>query len=206
MGDSSDSAGLPCSRLLLRRPAFQPLSAEKVPARPIWISRPVSRYAARMSERVIVVLGCAVGPDGQPSSALSRRISAARAVWAANPRAKLLASGGRRWFGRAEASVILEQMRARGVPAGALLAELSSLTTRENAEYSRDLLSRRYPAGLPRVVLVSCDWHLPRALVNFRRAGLECVPFAAPSPGGSVEGGWRKLKERLRRLGDTLGR
>lgn len=70
-----------------------------------------------------------------------------------------------------------ELVRA-GVVADAIVRERCSLSTRENARYTAALLQRR---GIDRVVVVTCDWHLPRALAAFRRAGLEVEGSAAPS-------------------------
>jgi len=70
-----------------------------------------------------------------------------------------------------------ELVRA-GVPAEAIVRERCSLSTRENARFTAALLRRR---GMRRVTVVTCDWHLPRALAAFRRAGLEVEGFAAPS-------------------------
>ncbi|EPC03372.1 hypothetical protein L861_17675 [Litchfieldella anticariensis FP35 = DSM 16096] len=60
-----------------------------------------------------------------------------------------------------------------------------SQTTAENARYSAELLQA---AGIQRVALVSQAWHLPRAVPEFTRAGLEVIPapteFASPPPDG----------------------
>jgi uncharacterized SAM-binding protein YcdF (DUF218 family) len=58
-----------------------------------------------------------------------------------------------------------------GVPVG--WVESRSLTTRENARFSARILKR---AGKRRIYLVSHSWHLPRAVPEFEREGLEVIP------------------------------
>ncbi|GGY06980.1 hypothetical protein GCM10007160_38040 [Litchfieldella qijiaojingensis] len=63
--------------------------------------------------------------------------------------------------------------------------EGQSRTTAENARYSANILQGE---GLQRVALVSQAWHLPRAMPEFTRAGLEVIPapteFASSPPPG----------------------
>lgn len=51
--------------------------------------------------------------------------------------------------------------------------ELRSSTTWENAQFSVPILRG---AGIGRVYLVTHAWHMRRALLSFRRAGIEAVP------------------------------
>ncbi len=63
-----------------------------------------------------------------------------------------------------------------GVPEAAVLAEVRSRDTHENAvESARLLLSR----GLRRIALVSGPTHMRRASATFRKAGFEVVPAPA---------------------------
>jgi len=50
--------------------------------------------------------------------------------------------------------------------------ESRSLNTRENARFSARILKQ---AGMRRIYLVSHSWHLPRAIPEFEREGLEVV-------------------------------
>ncbi|WP_048305782.1 YdcF family protein [Halomonas sp. PR-M31] len=58
-----------------------------------------------------------------------------------------------------------------------------SRTTAENAEFSAAILEQE---GIARILLVSQAWHLPRAVPEFERAGLEVTPapteFASRPP------------------------
>jgi uncharacterized SAM-binding protein YcdF (DUF218 family) len=91
----------------------------------------------------------------------------------------IVVSDGRRWDGVAEAEALMSALEALGVPSSVLLPELRSLSTCENARNVARLLASR---GVTRVDVVTCDWHMPRALSSFRVAGLEPTGLSAPSP------------------------
>jgi hypothetical protein len=78
-----------------------------------------------------------------------------------------------------EADAMQAELVRAGVAADVVVRERCSLSTRENARFAAALLRRH---GIRRVTVVTCDWHLPRALAAFRRAGLDEVEgFGAPS-------------------------
>lgn len=149
----------------------------------------------------VVVLGCRV-----PSTAygqLHRRAQvAARAYHELRPRL-VVASGGRPWHGVAEASALRDYMLAEGVPDGAIVRELLSLTTLENAIYSSEILR---DASLSRPLIVTSDWHMERALACFAACGLHPTARAAQTPfRGPFATAKRRVGERIRRRVDLLG-
>jgi uncharacterized SAM-binding protein YcdF (DUF218 family) len=125
----------------------------------------------------IVVLGCRMPRDGRPGGALERRVGHAAALWrrGAAPLLLLSGGGGRQ---RSEADAMRELALAAGVPADALLLEERSSNTIENAAFSAALLREK---GRQRVIIVSEAYHLLRARILFRAAGLEIVATAAPA-------------------------
>lgn len=126
----------------------------------------------------IVLLGCRIEPGGRPGPAARRRAARAAAAFHDGVAAWILASGGRRWHGVPEALALRDELARLGVPAGAVALELCSLSTFENARYSAPLLHER---GARRVAVVTCDWHLPRALRSFDHAGVDAIGIAAHS-------------------------
>jgi uncharacterized SAM-binding protein YcdF (DUF218 family) len=131
-----------------------------------------------MAFDALVLLGCRVATAALPGAA-ERRVERAARAFHAGLAPRIVVSGGRRYAEAVEAEVLGRALEQRGVPAGALLLESASQNTLENARYSARLL---FPLGLRRVGVVSCDWHLPRALWVFRRAGFEAEPVPAPAP------------------------
>jgi uncharacterized SAM-binding protein YcdF (DUF218 family) len=141
----------------------------------------------------IAVLGCRVLGSGRPTAAAARRAAAAAEAYHAGVASCVVASGGRRHAGQIEARVLRRELLRAGVPDAAIVEELSSLSTRENAAYVAEIVRRR---GGRTVAVVTCDWHLPRALANFRRAGMDPMPWPAPAPPhGLLVGAMRILHE-----------
>jgi uncharacterized SAM-binding protein YcdF (DUF218 family) len=143
----------------------------------------------------LVVLGCRVGPEGL-SPAAARRVAAAVAAWREGLAPVVVASGGRSWGGVVEADAMGAALVREGLPEDALILERCSFTTRENARYTARILARR---GVARVAVVSCEWHLPRALPHFRDLGLEArgVPAPLPPDAGAPRRAWLRVREEV---------
>lgn len=127
----------------------------------------------------LVLLGCRIELDGRPSAAGRRRARVLADAFHAGRASLCVVSGGRRWHGVAEAEALMEELERLGVPTHAMLPELRSLSTCENARGVRDVLA---PFGARHVGVVTCDWHARRALVCFRKAGFVPESIPAPSP------------------------
>jgi uncharacterized SAM-binding protein YcdF (DUF218 family) len=131
----------------------------------------------------LVLLGCRIGPRGALTDTARRRVDRAARAFAGGLAPRVIVSGGRRWDRRAEAEVLAKALVTSGVPEHALLLELLSFSTCENARYSvaiaRDL-------GLERIGVVTCDWHMRRALAAFARAGMNAEAVAAATPASPI--------------------
>jgi uncharacterized SAM-binding protein YcdF (DUF218 family) len=153
-----------------------------------------------MKVDAIVVLGCGLEPGGELGGAARRRAKRAARAFRDGVAAWVVASGGRRWYGVAEAEAFRLALVQRGVPAERVLMELCSMSTSENAALSAQLLQSR---GWRSVAIVTCDWHMPRALRCFGRANVSAAPLPAPSPpAGPLRRVGRSLKERAREVLD----
>ncbi len=148
-------------------------------------------YGRRMaySADAIVVLGCRVLHSGVPTETARRRAARAAEAYAERVAPLVLVSGGRRWGAHAEAPVIAAEIVRCGVPGEAVVQELCSLSTYENAIFSSALLRR---LGAKRIAVVTCAWHIERALSNFRNAGadLDVWPLPAPVPAAGL---WQRV-------------
>ena len=151
------------------------------------------RLSGVVSVDAIVVLGCRIAPGGKLSGPSQRRVQGAIAAYRRGLAPWVVASGGKRWHGVAEAEAFRVAMLEQ-VPADCVLTELSSMTTRQNATYVAELFRAR---AWRKAALVTCEWHLLRAERCFVDAGIECVPVPVESPGVSL---WvrsvRALRER----------
>ncbi|MEI9937207.1 MAG: YdcF family protein [Pseudomonadota bacterium] len=131
----------------------------------------------------LVLLGCrVVGPSTLSPPARRRALHAARALHSGLTR-HILACGGKAWNGVRETDALCAFLIEHGVPEAALERESNSHSTLQNAHYAAALL---LPRGQRRIWLVTCDWHMPRALRCFEGAGFQAEPLPALSPPISV--------------------
>jgi uncharacterized SAM-binding protein YcdF (DUF218 family) len=139
-----------------------------------WATLLAGRWQAASGD-VLIVLGGSVLEDGTiGGSSYWRGVYAARAWQAGHFSMVVVAGGGGER--RPVAEAMREFLEYQGVPADAILVELRSTTTRENAIYTKELL-----AGVPgRKVLVTSDYHMFRARRAFEKAGLEVTPMPYP--------------------------
>ena len=112
----------------------------------------------------VVVLGCAVQPDGTPSPALRARIEEGVRVWRDTGSRYLLVTGGVGTYPPAEAVVMRQIAEAQGVPPSALIDDTTAHTTEGSAWMCSRIATR---LGWKRVTLISDPWHLLRARHQF---------------------------------------
>ncbi len=122
----------------------------------------------------IVVLGCRIAPSGWPAGPAARRAAMGASAFFAGVAPRILVSGGRRWGSSVEARALARALCGAGVPRGAVIEELCSLSTYENAIFSAAILAR---LGARRAAVVTCPWHMARALGDFRAAGVDALPM-----------------------------
>ena len=130
---------------------------------------------------VVIVLGGAVGQPLPPritadaSEAVDRVLHAARIFHAGKGETILVSGGNLPWRATAkpEAELIAELLVELSVPRLAIALETESRNTRENAVNSAKIIKAK---GWQSVILVTSGAHMPRALVEFRRAGVDAMP------------------------------
>ncbi|MEO7092628.1 MAG: YdcF family protein, partial [Polyangiales bacterium] len=140
----------------------------------------------------ILVLGGRVLSNGRASGALARRIAVGADAARRWPEAAVVACGGRAWDGVVEADVIARELVAAGIDGARIERERLSLTTRENLIEARVRLLARGVRGP--VAVVTCGWHLPRALSIASRLGVEAIGVPAEGPPPRW---YRRVRERL---------
>lgn len=125
----------------------------------------------------IVVLGHRVEPDGRPGFELSKRLERGLELLQAARAPLLVCSGGRDPDEPTSAAeAMIKVAVASGVDGRCLVAASRPLTTLEEAITCSLDLSR--PRGWRRLLLVTSDYHVPRAVFAFALAhgpGVEIV-------------------------------
>jgi uncharacterized SAM-binding protein YcdF (DUF218 family) len=123
----------------------------------------------------IVVLGHRPPVDAHGLEYETRvRVERGIALYRAGRAPRLLFTGGPSTPKTVEADVMAEYAEAHGVPAGAILRERASRDTIENARFSVALLREHLALDrAPRVLLVTSDYHLARAVRLLQCAGAD---------------------------------
>lgn len=75
-----------------------------------------------------------------------------------------------------EAEIAKRAMLTLGVPQGEIISEDQSLTTSQNAKYTKEILQEY---GFQKPVLVTSAFHMPRAVQTFNLQGVEVIPYPA---------------------------
>jgi len=140
------------------------------------------RPSASMPEPTgIIVLGGIIGSPTLPRGAISltqdgERLSETAILAHRYPNARIVVSGGT--YGRpeeeSEATIAKRFLTDLGVEESRIVTEWRSLSTAENAAFTRELIM---PRPGERWVLVTSASHMPRAVGTFRHAGFPVIPY-----------------------------
>ena len=133
--------------------------------------------------QAIVVLGGGIRPAEQPGqapnlNAAADRVWHAARLYHAGHAPLVLASGGSdpTTSASTEAEAMRQLLLALGVPDAALRLEDRSRNTRQNAQFTAQLLQPSQPQGMRRIWLVTSALHMPRAVALFEAQGFEVLP------------------------------
>ena len=102
----------------------------------------------------------------------SSRIMGAARAWRAGRAPYVMLSGS-----RGETELMRHALARLDVPASAVLVDARSVDTRQNAFHAA-ALARAH--GIRRMILTTSALHMPRAMLEFRDAGLDPVPLPVP--------------------------
>ena len=142
------------------------------------------------AERVAIVFGARIYPDGRLSAMLQDRVETAVQLYQAGKVKKLLLSGDNRFVNYDEPGRMMEYAISRGVPAEDIQLDYAGRRTYDTC----------YRAGvifqLESVVLVTQSFHLPRALFICRNLGIDAVGVRADLRSYHPRSiGWSTLRE-----------
>lgn len=151
------------------------------PAQPVGATFVGTSCRAGANGTAIVTLGQALNSDGTPPQTLVKRIEETAAAYRELGNVSIIVTGADPVkVGITEAEVMRQMLTKEGVPEASIFLEPQADNTVQNAIYSAPILKS---LGACHVVLVSSDFHLPRALYTFE-AVFEAL---APGVGMSVK-------------------
>jgi SanA protein len=132
------------------------------------------------TRRVAIVFGAQVLPGDRLSAALAHRVDAAIELYRAGKVAQLLMTGDNREDTYNEPDAMRDYAIARGIPASAILTDPAGLRTYDSCARARAV----YGVGAGEAIVVTQEYHLPRAIYTCVGLGVDAVGFvAAPFSG-----------------------
>ena len=115
---------------------------------------------------VAVVFGAGLRPDGSPSPYLRDRLAAAQQLYEAGTVSVLLVSGDNGQVGYDEPTAMADWLAGHGVPRDRIVLDYAGFDTHDTCVRAVEVF------GVTDAVLVTQDYHLPRATYLCREAGM----------------------------------
>lgn len=145
----------------------------------------------------IMVLGCGLRPDGTPTQMLKDRLDQGIALYQSGVAPKLLMSGDHGRVKYDEVNKMKQYAIDQGVPSEDIFMDHAGFSTYESMYRSREVFQ------VERMIVVTQDYHLYRAVYNGNQLGVETYGVAARKV--RYGGQWRRdLREILARNKDVL--
>lgn len=150
-----------------------------------------------------LVFGAAVLPDHTPSQFLAARLDLARRLLAEGKVQVILVSGDNRARNYDEPTAMRDYLVRAGVPTGAVVRDFAGFNTYASCVRARQVF------GVTGAVLVTQDYHLPRALRICRSIGLDAVGVGSRVASGTAawtDGARREVLADLKAVWELLTR
>ncbi len=140
--------------------------------------------------QVAIVFGAAVYRDGRLSAMLRDRVETAIRLYEAGKVETLIFTGDNSAAHYNEPAAMMRYAVERGVPASAIQPDYGGLRTYDSCYRARDIF------GVESAILVTQEFHLPRALFTCDRLGIKTVGVAADLRSyGPRSIGWSRTRE-----------
>ena len=125
------------------------------------------------ASRVVIVFGAGLWRDGSPTPVLYDRVATAAHLYLAGKAEKLLMSGDNRFVNYNEPAAMRALAIQLGVPEEDIVLDYAGRRTYDTCYRARDIF------GVHKAILVTQDFHLPRALYTCNLLGVEAVGVPA---------------------------
>lgn len=189
-------------RLLLAAALFTGLAAASLVAADLAMRAAGDRIvtaeqAATLDADCILVLGAGVARDGDPSPMLADRLETGISLYRLGAAPKLLMSGDHGKLDYDEVNTMKSYAIASGVPSTDVFMDHAGFSTYESIYRCRDVFAAE------KIVIVTQEYHLYRALYIAERLGLEAYGVAVDRRQYAGQG-MRDLRELAARAKDFL--
>lgn len=151
-----------------------------------WAERTVARASAPQA-KVALVFGAGLVAADEPGPVLAERLDAALALYQAKRVKKLLVSGDNSDRRHDETRAMKRYLVERGVPAGDVVSDFAGFSTYDSCYRAKEIF------GVQQALLVTQNFHLPRALYIANALGIDAWGVAADE--GQTDTGTYELRE-----------
>lgn len=156
--------------------------------------------AATLDADCIIVFGCQVRNDGTPSHMLEDRLKRGVALYEAGAAPKLLMSGDHGTKGYDEVNTMKGYAIEAGIPTEDIFMDHAGFSTYETVYRAKEIF------GAEKIILVTQEYHLYRAMYIAEAMGLEVYGVAADyrSYSGQLSRDIREVLARVKDFGMTI--
>lgn len=133
----------------------------------------ISEVNLAPAERVAIVFGAGLRRDGLPTTVLQDRVATAIDLYRAGKAQKLLLSGDNRFVEYNEPEAMRQAALALGVPDEDLVLDYAGRSTYDTCYRAKAIF------GVERALLVTQEFHLPRALFLCEAFGIQASGVSA---------------------------
>ena len=158
---------------------------------------PVNEAAKLENADCILVLGCYVHENGQPSAMLTDRLKQSITLYNAGAAPKLLMSGDHGQKNYDEVNAMKQYALDSGIPSADIFMDHAGFSTYESIYRARDIF------GAKKIIIVTQEYHLHRALHIAKALGVEAYGVSADLRSYSGQF-YRDVREILARDKDFL--
>lgn len=132
-----------------------------------------ARTNVSFKENAIIVLGCGLNEDGTPSYTLKKRLDGCIDYYNKNQKSYIIVTGGySRKSSLTEADSMKKYLISKGIPENKIFCENKATNTRENFEYSLEIL-KNLGIDETNIAFVTNSFHCYRAAMYAKEAGFE---------------------------------
>lgn len=172
----------------------------------LWVTESVrgriltQEKAAGLDADCIIVLGCQVRSDGTPSHMLEDRLKRGVALYELGAAPKLLMSGDHGIKGYDEVNTMKAYAIEAGIPTEDIFMDHAGFSTYETIYRAKEIF------GAKKIIVVTQQYHLYRAMYIAKAAGLEVYGVAADyrSYSGQFSRDVREVLARIKDFGMTI--
>jgi len=145
----------------------------------------------------ILVLGCLVRPDGNPSLMLEDRLECGAELYYAGASSKMIMSGDHGQTDYDEVNAMKQYAIDAGIPSEDVFMDHAGFSTYESIYRAKEIF------GADKILIVSQEYHLYRALYIAEKLGVEAYGVAAEDVAYAGQN-FRDFREALARVKDYI--